>query len=87
MTFTATTTKDVSGSYYNEVQVVSDVSIPQVFQAIGITGEEYFTSYSWNTGAVTVPTYDSRADAEGIVLDSNMALVVGGVSITSYQMR
>ncbi len=85
--FVATTTKDVSGSYYNEVQVISDVSIPQVFLDIGITGDEYYTCYSWNSGAVTVPTYDSRADAEGIILDSNLALVVGGVSITSYQMR
>ena len=87
LNFTATTTKDVSGSYYNEVQVVSDVAIPQVFQDIGITGDEYYTCYSWNSGTVTVPTYDSRADADGIIIDSNLALVVGGVSITSYQWR
>ncbi|HUU08412.1 MAG TPA: hypothetical protein VMW61_02695, partial [Dehalococcoidales bacterium] len=87
LNFVATTTKDVSGSYYNEVQVVSDVTVPQVFQDIGIDDEEYYTCYSWNSGIVTVPTYDSRADAEGIILDSNLALVVGGVSITSYQMR
>jgi len=87
MTFTATTTKDVSGSYYNEVQVVSDVPIPKIFENIGVTADEYYTCYSWNSGAVTVPTYDSRADADGIIIDSNLALVVGGVSITSYQMR
>jgi hypothetical protein len=85
--FSARTTKDVSGSYYNEVQVISDVPIPQIFQDVGITGYEYYTCYSWNTGSVTVPTYDSRAEAGGVVLDANMAMIIGSIAITGYEVR
>jgi len=87
LTFWATATKDVSGSYYNEVIVISNVPIPTIFSDIGIIEEDYLASYSWTTGAVIVPTYDSRADAEGLVLDANMALLLESVSITSYQVR
>jgi len=87
MTFGAKATKDVSGSYFNEIFVVSDVPIPAIFADIGITPEDYLTSYSWNTGMVTVPTYDSRGEAEGVIIDANMALLLESVSITSYQVR
>ena len=83
----ARATKDVSGSYFNEVFVVSDVPVPKIFQDIGVIGDDYYTCYSWNSGSVTVPTYDSRADAKGVVLDANMALLLDSVSITSYQLR
>jgi len=86
MTFWITTTKDVSGSYYNEVTVLSDVPVPKIFSDIGIFEGEYFISYSWNTGAVIVPAYDSQADADQVLIDANMALILGGIAITSWQI-
>jgi len=86
MTFWITTTKDVSGSYYNEVTVLSDVPVPKIFSDIGIFEGEYFISYSWNTGAVIVPAYDSQADADEVLIDANMALILGGIAITSWQI-
>lgn len=86
LTFWAVTTKDVSGSYYNEVIVIPNVPVPKIFENIGVTEEEYFACYSWNTGAVIVPAYDSRADATPILIDANMALILGGIAITSWQI-
>jgi len=86
LTFWVTTTKDVSGSYYNEVEVLSDVPVPKIFSDIGIFEGDYFISYSWNTGAVIVPAYDSQADADEVLIDANMALILGGIAITSWQI-
>lgn len=86
LTFWAVTTKDVSGSYYNEVELLSDVPVPKIFSDIGVFEGEYFVSYSWNTGAVIVPAYDSQADADQVLIDANMALILGGIAITSWQI-
>lgn len=87
LTFRVLTTKNVSGSFYNEVLVESDFSYP-IFEHIGVTNEEYETGFSWNSGMVTVPTYDSQANADNTTtIDANMALVEGGgVAITSFQV-
>lgn len=87
MIFWALATKDVSGSYYNEVVVDADFTVPGIFSSIGVELEDYNVGYSWNAGSVVVPSYDSEAEADGVVLDANLALVTGGVSITSYQVR
>lgn len=87
MIFWAHTTKDVSGSYYNELIVEADFTVPTIFSSIGVELEDYNVGYSWNAGGVVVPSYDSEAEADGVVLDANMALVTGGVAITSYQVR
>ena len=86
LAFGAHTTKEVSGSYYNEVMVVLDISVPPIFSQIGVTEEDWNNNYSWNTGAVIVPAYDSRTDAGEITIDANMALILGGISITSWQI-
>ena len=86
MTFGARTTKDVSGFYYNEVIAFSDVPIPDIFTDIGVTWEDYFRCYSWNTGAVMVPAYDTETEADGEIIYANMSFVVGGITITSYQI-
>ena len=85
-TFQARTTKDISGSYYNELIVIPDVPVPTIFSEIGVSEEEYYTVYSWNTGTVIVPAYDTSSDADGVTIDSNMALILGGISITSWQV-
>jgi hypothetical protein len=86
MTFWVVTTKDVSGSYYNELLLLSDVPVPKIFADIGLSEEEYFVSYSWNTGVVIVPAYDSQTDAGDVLIDANMALILGGIAITSWQI-
>ena len=88
LSFQALATKDVSGSYYNEVLVIlKDVGIPgSAFDAAGVSAADYASGYSWNTGAVIVPAYDSTSEAEGITINSNMALILGGITITSWQV-
>ncbi|MFC1899415.1 hypothetical protein ACFLXP_03700 [Chloroflexota bacterium] len=88
LSFDALATKDVSGSYYNEVLVdLKDVGIGQAFSYIGLEPADLLDSYSWNQGTVTVPTYDSEVEGDGIILDENLSLVVGGISITSFHFR
>ncbi len=36
--------------------------------------------------SVIVPAYDSRTDADEITIDANMALILEGISITSWQI-
>jgi len=87
LTFWARTTKDVSGSYYNEVIVIlAGSSLPPGFGDIGLLPSEYGSNYSWNTGAVIVPAYDSRTDADDVYIDANMALTLDSISITSWQI-
>ena len=93
LTFHALTTKDVSGSYYNEVQARPDLPVPKiVYEIIGpddtIAGDDVIwnTAYSWNTGTVLVPFYDSRADAGEVIIDSNLGLVEGGIAIQSWMV-
>ena len=88
LTFWAYATKDVSGSYYNEVIVMlKETGITQAFQEAGVLPGEYGSNYSWNTGTVIVPAYDSETEAEGVIIDANLAMTIGGITITSYQVR
>jgi len=89
LTFTAQTTQDVSGSYYNEVIIIlRETGIPSGFSAIGVSPGEYGSNYSWNTGAVMVPYYDSEVDADGTTIDSNLSIIDGGAGaiFTSWQV-
>ena len=88
LNFYARTTKDVSGSYFNEVIVEPFASIDSIFQPddMTVTRDDFNTTYSWNTGAVIVPAYDSTSEAEGITINSNMSLILGGITITSWQV-
>jgi len=86
LTFGAMVTKDVSGSYYNEITVAPDTFAPSIFSKVGVSDEDYYANYSWPTGAVIVPAYDSRADADGVIVDANMALILGGICIKSWQI-
>jgi len=87
LNFYARTTKDVSGSYYNEVIVEPDASVDSIFKPddMSVTDDDFNnSSYSWNSGAVIVPAYDSSSEAEGITIDANMSLILGGITITSW---
>jgi len=89
LTFGAVATKDVSGTYYNEVIAVNVYPIPSIMQPsdMTVTAEDFNATYSWNTGAVVVPAYDTSSESEGITINTNMALILGGISITSWQVR
>ncbi len=88
MTFWARTTKDVSGAYFNEVSVEPFANVDLIFQPddMSVTRADFNTTYSWNTGTVIVPAYDSRTDADDISIDANMALTLDSISITSWQI-
>ena len=88
LTFWALASREVSGSYYNEFIVIPNTPIPSVFQPpdMNVTYDDFNTTYSWNSGAVIVPAYDTSSDAEGITINSNMALILGGITITSWQV-
>jgi len=95
LTFWARTTKDVSGSYFNEVQVRTDIPVAKiVYEIIGPTSiedpddrEMWNTAYSWNTGTVVVPTYDSQTDADGTIIEANISLILGSATINSWQVE
>lgn len=91
LTFRALATKDVSGSYYNEVIVLlKDVGLGPLssgLEAAGVLAAEFGNNYSWLTGAVIVPAYDTSSEAEGITINANFALVPGGITITSWGVR
>jgi len=78
---------DISGSYYNEVIVVPNTPIPGIFQPddMDVDYGDFNTTYSWNSGAVIVPAYDTSSEAEGVTINANMALIeLGGITITSW---
>ncbi|MBA7668864.1 hypothetical protein ES703_76981 [subsurface metagenome] len=87
LTFGAKATKDVSGSYYNEIIVLlKESGLPPGFGDVGVLPGEYGSNYSWNTGTVFVPAYDTSSEAEGITINANMALILGGITISSWQV-
>jgi len=101
LVFWVRTTKDVSGEYYNEVEVRTDLPVPKiVYEVIGPTTAEdqetedypgdravWNTAYSWNTGTVIVPSYDSQTDADGEIIEANMSLLLGGTIINSWEVE
>jgi len=44
-------------------------------------------TYSWNSGIVIVPAYDSEAESEGTEIDANLALEADGVRIISWYVQ
>ncbi|MFC1931768.1 hypothetical protein ACFLXJ_06180 [Chloroflexota bacterium] len=89
LTFVARAEQGVSGNYYNEVIVTpKNYPDPGVFDAIpGFPEGGFGQTYSWNTGIVIVPAYDSEAEAEGVTIDANMGLEPDQVSIISWHVK
>jgi len=86
--FQVSALKELSGSYYNEVIVdLKDIGIQgSAFAEAGVSSAGYSNAYSWETGTVMVPAYDSSSEAEGVIINANMALILGGITITSWQV-
>jgi hypothetical protein len=89
LTFTAIAEQGVSGNYYNEVIVIpKNFPDPTAFNYIdGFPDSGYGETYSWNTGVVIVPAYDAEAEAEGVTIDTNLALDPDGVNIISWHIE
>jgi hypothetical protein len=85
--FKVLTSQEVSGSYYNELTVTPKSPLPDILSEIGVTYDDFNSTYSWLTGTVLVPFFDSRADADEVVIDANIALIFGGVAIHSWQVK
>lgn len=86
--FTALAKQNISGNYYNEVIVLpNNFPNPTAFKYIdGFPVSGYGETYSWNTGVVIVPAYDSETEAEGVNIDTNLAIDPDGISIISWHV-
>jgi len=87
LTFWVVTTKDMSGTYFSEVMCIPNSPVPSIMGKVGVTLEEYVTNYSWNTGTVIVPAYDSQVESGGITSYANFGLTLGGITIKSWQVK
>lgn len=87
LTFRAVAEQGVSGSYYNEVLVFDQggASLPTIFEDIGIVGG--YSTYSWNSGTVIVPAFDSSTTSEGENITANYGLDANGITINSWHIR
>ena len=91
LTFVAQAKQGVSGSYYNEV-LASPQSAPSPHLFTNIDpdynwGEAFSDTYSWNSGMVIVPSYDSSTGSDGANISANMGLTPDGVTILSWQFK
>ena len=83
LTFQALVTPVETGSLYNEVFLRNeDVGVPPLLLGVGISADDYFTTYSWDTAAVIVPDYDVRSEANTTIGQGNV-----GLSATSVELR
>ena len=89
MSFVTRTSENISGSYYNEVNVIPNNPIPTIFSSPGIslTNADFNSGYTWNSAPVIVPAYDSSATSGNVTTNANIAVTTGGVSISSFQIR
>ncbi len=91
LTFRALATKDVvSGTYYNEVIVVNKYPLSgDIYEPpdMSVGPEDFLKNYSWNTGRVIVPAYDSQTETGDVTINANMSVTIGGVIITSWQVE
>lgn len=87
LTFWARTSENVSGSYYNELLVQTKNPVPTAFSNLGITYTDFNSGYTWNSAPVVVPAYDSSATSGNVTVNANLAVSVGTINITSYQIK
>jgi len=87
-TFTARTTQGVSGNFFNEVLLLTDMEAEDAFSAIGLTDADFGGSVaSWNTGTVTVPAYDIKAEGESTFGQGNVVLEASGAVLDGWNIE
>jgi hypothetical protein len=88
MVFKVLATQGVSGSYYNEVIITPrSVAPPTLFTSIDPDydwTQAFSGTYSWNSGTVIVPAYDSETNSEGENVTANFGISPTGVIINSW---
>lgn len=91
LTFKVMTTLSISGTYYNEIMISpASVSAPQIFQNIDPDYDwstAFGGTYSWNSGTIIVPAYDSETSADGENVTANFGLSPDGVIINSWVIK
>jgi len=88
LTFRALASQGVSGSYFNEVFItdVGGTGVSAIFTDIGLESGSYST-YSWNSGTVIVPAYDSETTSGSENITANFGLDINGITINSWQVK
>ena len=91
LSFTALAAQGISGTYYNEVlvqpQSLSDIKIFTDIDASLSIWDLLGSMYSWNSGIVIVPAYDSSTGAEGENITASMALEPDHIRIISWNVE
>ncbi|MFC1990234.1 hypothetical protein ACFLVW_06770 [Chloroflexota bacterium] len=91
LTFKALAEQGISGNYYNEVIAIPATAPPpgpfDDLEDEGFDISGYSQSYSWSTGVVIVPAYDSQATSEGETVEASMAVEPDTVRIISWTSR
>ena len=88
LNFTAIANQPSTGNYYNEMTIIPENPIPSVFANIGVTRQDFNTSYTWNSSPVLVPAYDSETEAGGTTIDARLGVEFGvGAWVSSWQVR
>ncbi|MFC2070640.1 hypothetical protein ACFLTB_05675 [Chloroflexota bacterium] len=88
MSFQAVALQGISGSYFNEVLVLPN-TVPTMSE-LDVIDDEYNwelslgQNYSWNSGTVIVPAYDTATGAEGENTTASMSVEPDGVVILSW---
>ncbi|MFC2003802.1 hypothetical protein ACFLV4_07700 [Chloroflexota bacterium] len=76
-----------SGTYFAELMVFPSKPVPTLLDRIGVSAEEYVANYSWNTGGIVVPHYDSQATAGEVVIDTNFGWISGQLNVLSWHLE
>ena len=85
MRFQAEISPTLSGSYYNEIFVDVDCSVPSVLSSSPddvTTQADYCASYSWPSGGTIVPTYDVGSQTDRSLGQGNITVDWGTVDGT-----
>ena len=78
MRFQVHATLAASGSYYNEVFIDLDCSVPSPLLTEGVTtADDYCSPYSWPSGGSIVPAYDTQTVADTTIGQGNVSLGSG----------
>ena len=78
MRFQVHATLAASGSYYNEVFIDLDCSVPSPLLTEGVTtASDYCSPYSWPSGGSIVPAYDTQTVGDTTIGQGNMSLGSG----------
>ncbi|MFC2067339.1 hypothetical protein ACFLUO_09915 [Chloroflexota bacterium] len=80
---------DDSGTYFSELVVFPDKPVPTILaqNPVNVTREQYVANYSWNTGGVIVPHYDSQSTAGEVVIDTNFGWISGQLNVLSWHLE